>query len=77
VDRLGEWVFENAMKINPNKSKAICFTRARVKGPVYYKLMGILIPEVSSCKYLGINLRSDLSWADKVNYTVIGKKPDS
>ena len=24
----------------------------------------------SSCKYLGIILRSDLSWADKVNYTV-------
>jgi len=32
--------------------------------------MGILIPEASSCKYLGIILRSDLSWADQVNYTV-------
>jgi hypothetical protein len=27
----------------------------------------------SSCKYLGIILRRDLSWADQVNYTV--KKP--
>jgi len=31
LDRLGEWVVENAMKINPSKSKAIRFTRARVK----------------------------------------------
>jgi hypothetical protein len=30
--------------------------------------MGTLIPEASSCKYLGIILRSDLSWADQVNY---------
>jgi len=32
--------------------------------------MDTLIPEASSCKYLGIILRSDLSWADQVNYTV-------
>jgi len=32
--------------------------------------MNALIPEASSCKYLGIILRSGLSWADQVNYTV-------
>ena len=32
--------------------------------------MGILIPEASSCKYLGIILRNDLSCADQVNYAV-------
>jgi hypothetical protein len=31
LDRLGEWAVENAMKINPGKSKAIRCTRARVK----------------------------------------------
>ena len=31
LDRLWEWAVENAMKINPSKSKAIRFTRARVK----------------------------------------------
>jgi len=30
----------------------------------------MLIPEANSCKYLGIILRSDLSWTDRVNYTV-------
>jgi hypothetical protein len=32
--------------------------------------MGKVIPQTSSCKYLGITLCSDLSWADQVNYTV-------
>ena len=70
VDRLGEWSVENEMKINPSKSKAICFTRARTKVPLNYYLMGMFVPEASSCKYLGIILRSDLSWADQVNFTV-------
>ena len=70
LDRLGEWAAENGMKINPSKSKAIRFTRARVKDPLNYSLMDTLLPEASSCKYLGIILRSDLSWADQVNYTV-------
>jgi hypothetical protein len=60
-DSMGEWAVENEMKINPSKSKAIHFTRARVKDPLNYSLMGTSIPEASSCKYLGIILRSDLS----------------
>jgi len=70
LDRLWEWTVENAMKINPSKSKAIRFTRATVKYPLNYSLLGTLILVASSCKYLGIILRSDLSWADEVNYTV-------
>ena len=44
--------------------------RARVKDPLNYSLMDTLILEASSCKYLGIILRSDLSWADQVSYMV-------
>jgi hypothetical protein len=61
---------ENVMVINPAKSKAVCFTRARVTEPLYCSLGDTVIPEASSCKYLGIILRSDFSWADQVNYTV-------
>jgi len=50
LDRLGEWVVENAMKINPSKSQAIRFTRARVKDPLNYSLLGTFIPEANSCK---------------------------
>jgi len=70
LDRLREWGVVNAMRINPSKSKAVCFKRARSKDPLNYSLMDTIIPEASSCKYLGIILRSDLTWADQVNYTV-------
>ena len=63
LDRLGEWAVENAMKINPSKSKAVRFTRDWVKDPLDYPLANTLIPDASSCKYLGIILRSDLSLA--------------
>jgi len=33
-----EWAVENGKKINPVKSKAIRFTRARVKNPLDYSL---------------------------------------
>jgi hypothetical protein len=65
VYMLGAWAVENKTKINPSKSKAVRFTRARVREQVNYSLMDTLIPEASSCKYLGIILRRDLSWADK------------
>jgi hypothetical protein len=70
VDTLGVWAVENAMKIIPSKSKAARFTRARVKDPLNYSLMDTLIPEASSCKYLGIILHTGLRLADQVNYTV-------
>ena len=70
LDRLGEWAVENAIKIKPSKSKAVRFTRARIKDPLNYSLMDTSIPEANSYKYLGIILHSDLSWADQVNYTV-------
>jgi len=70
LDRLGEWAEVNEMIINPNKSKALSFTRARMKDPLHYSLGGQRIPEDNCCKYLGIVIRNDLNWADQVNYTV-------
>ena len=58
------------MKINPIKSKSISFTKARSNVTLNYYLLDTPIPETSSCKYLGIILRKDLSWADQVSYTV-------
>ena len=45
--KLGDWAEENEMKINPNKSKALSFTRARVKDPLNYSLGEQKIPEAS------------------------------
>ena len=40
------------------------------KDPLNYSLGDHKIPETNCCKYLGIIIRSDLSWADQVNFTV-------
>ena len=61
LDILGDWAERNEMKINPNKIKALSFTKARVKDPLSYSLGDQKIPEASCCKYLGIILRNDLS----------------
>ena len=60
-NRLGEWAVENVMKINkPGKSKAVSFTKARVKERIRYYFGDQLLPQASSFKYLGIIIRSDL-----------------
>ena len=70
LDRLGDWAERYEIKINPNESKALNFTRARVKDPLNYSFGDQKIPEASSCRYLGIIIRNDLSWDGQVNYTV-------
>jgi hypothetical protein len=49
--KLQDWAVENEMKINPNKSKEMCFMRARVKDSLNYILMDHKIPDVYCCKY--------------------------
>jgi hypothetical protein len=58
------------MIINVTKIKAICFTKDRMTEPLSYSLRDTAIEKASSCKYLGIVLRTGLSWAGQVNYTV-------
>ena len=54
LNRLGEWEVENEMKINPDKSRAVSFTKARAKERTRYCFGEQLIPEASSFKYLGL-----------------------
>ena len=63
-------MLENAMKLNPGKSKAVSFMGAWVKDQPNYCLLDEIIPEANSCKHLGIILKCDLSWIDHVNYTM-------
>ena len=70
LNRLGEWTVESEMKINPDKLKAVSFTKARVKERIRYSFAEQLIPEASSFKYFGINILNDLNWADHVSYTL-------
>jgi hypothetical protein len=54
LNKLGDWVVENVMKINPSKIKAVSYLRARVKDSLNYVLRDQNIPEAKSYKYLGI-----------------------
>jgi len=38
LNRFGEWAVENETKINPGKSKAVSFTKAKVKERIRYYL---------------------------------------
>ena len=49
LDRLGEWVAGNAVKINPIKCKVFRFTRVRVEDQLIYTLGDQLILEASNC----------------------------
>jgi len=55
LNRLGEWAVENGIKINPGKSKAVSFTKARVKECTRYYFGDQLIPGANSFKYLRKN----------------------
>ena len=56
--------------MNKIKSKAVRFTKARVKERLKYYYGDQQIPEESSFQYLGIIRRCDLNWSDHVNYTL-------
>ena len=61
LNSLVEWVLENKMKVNAVKSKAVIFTKARVKEQIGYYFGDQLIPEVRTFKYLGIIIGSNLT----------------
>jgi len=52
LNRLGEWAVENQMRINPDKSKVVSFTKARVKEQISYYIGEQLILKASSFNLL-------------------------
>jgi hypothetical protein len=70
LNKLGKWAVVNEMKLNPEKSTAVGFTRARVTDRLAHYFRDQLILQVNSFKYLGIITHSNLSWAVHVNYTL-------
>jgi len=48
LKRLGEWAVKDGRKINPGKSKAVIFTKARMKERIRCYFGGQLITEASS-----------------------------
>ncbi len=72
LDAIYYWAENKGMSINSSKSKSITFGRGHNYSETHYRLNNDIIPRVSSCKYLGINFESKLSWKKHVDF-VVGK----
>jgi len=46
-NRLGQWAVQNEMKLNPAKSKAVSYKKARVNERIRYYFGDKIIPEAS------------------------------
>jgi hypothetical protein len=68
LNKSGGCAVDNGLKINPGKSRGLSFTKARAKKRMRYYFEDQLIPNANSFKYFGIIIRSNLNWADHVNY---------
>lgn len=62
LNRLAEWSSEWMMELNTDKCKAITVSRKKSQIRHQYILNNTPLEEVSSTKYLGITITSDLKW---------------
>ena len=67
VNAIGDWYFQNRLKINPTKSKLMVIaTKSQLKNvndsSFFITLNGLSIPLVDEVRYLGLIITNDLSW---------------
>ena len=55
------------MEFNPSKCQVIHITRSKNPIPTQYTLQNCILESVSSAKYLGVDISSDLSWDTHTN----------
>ena len=63
LDSLQSWEDKWDMEFNPSKCTVIQVTRSKTIIPSTYVLHGHTLETVSSAKYLGVNLPSNLNWS--------------
>ena len=62
LDRLQAWERKWDMEFNPSKYQVIRVTKARTPLDTQYILHGQVLEVVSSARYLGMDISSNLSW---------------
>lgn len=66
LDLVGEWCTSKSLRVNPNKTEMVLFTRKRrfiIKRPSIY---GAELSFSSEVRYLGVTLDSKLSWKSHI-----------
>ncbi|SCV66640.1 Reverse transcriptase (RNA-dependent DNA polymerase) [Anaplasma phagocytophilum] len=68
LHKISDWCDTWLMQINTSKTKAITFTTQRHPSSHTYLIRNDPIENVSSFKYLGVHLSSDLSWNTHIQH---------
>ena len=70
IDALKAWSDDHLLQLNPSKCKYMVLTKKRFpsenSGTLSLQLGGTTLEKVESFKYLGVLLKSDLSWSDHI-----------
>lgn len=69
INKVLDWCVKWEMQLNVNKCNLVSFTRKRSVSSFCYALNNASLPAVSSYKYLGVHLTSNLSWVTHINIT--------
>ena len=67
LDNLERWSHKWDMEFNPSKCQVIHITRSKNPIPTQYTLHNCILESVSSAKYLGVDISSDLSWVNRIS----------
>lgn len=67
IDNLEEWFETWKIKINPNKSQAVLYTKRRGPNPEQLQIENTRIPWKDHAKYLGIEIDSKLTWNRQID----------
>ena len=67
LDSVQAWESKWDMEFNPSKCHVIRVTTARTPLDTQYLLHGRVLEEVSSARYLGMDISSNLSWNTHVD----------
>ena len=67
IDELCNWLSSNKLSLNPNKCKSLFISRKRLPtvSPTHH-VNGSVLEQVSSYRYLGVLISSDLSWSNHI-----------
>ena len=67
LDNLERWGYTWDMEFNPSKCQVIHITTSKTPIPTQCTLHNCILESVSSAKYLGVDISSDLSWDTHIN----------
>ena len=55
------------MEFHPKKCSVLLVFRARSPKPFQYQLKGMILAEEQTSKYLGVDIKSNLSWKNHIS----------